>query len=428
MNVSYSALSASAALVFSSVFCALTSSCAPAEEPLVFDDAAAEGSAPLADDRFAPGGAVSDADLAGYHVALDCAISGEPVGTMTFELWTQAAPITTRNFLRLCDTGFYDGLSFHRIMRSFMIQGGDARGDGSGTSPFGSIQGEVSTEPERKHGYGVLSMARFGGDLDSASSQFFLCCDETEPVWNLDGQYASFGRLTSGVKTLEALASVEVGPSRSGEMSRPKVLATITKARVLEGAAPSGEEPMARPEVEVDLKGEPARVKVEIVSIPFAGLPGVEASLERTADEARAAGQAWVEHFADPATAPRPEAGDVGSPLLLLNHGLRDGEAERMRFDLFKEFQTRSTELQGRRRSGELSATEEREAAAALEDEFRGRIEAMQATHPTPRAAFEGRDAPAAKQCFALPVGGAAILDHDPRKGGVGVRVVHRLE
>ncbi|MEM7518562.1 MAG: hypothetical protein AAF368_16775, partial [Planctomycetota bacterium] len=181
-------------------------------------------------------------------------------------------------------------------------------------------------------------------------------------------------------------------------------------------------------QVEVDLKGEPARVKVEIVTVPFKGLPGVDATLERTSDEARALAQAWVDHFADSTKAARPEAGDVGSPLLLLNHGLRDGVAERMRFDLFKEFQTRSTELQQRRRSGELSPKEEREAAVALEEEFRERVEAMQATIPTPRAAFEGRDAPAAKQCFQLPVGGAAILDHDPKNGGIGFRVVHRLE
>ncbi|MEM8713042.1 MAG: peptidylprolyl isomerase, partial [Planctomycetota bacterium] len=378
MKVMLNALSASAALVLLSGVGTWVSSCAPAEESFVLSD---EPAAPQAKDRFAPGGAVSDADLARYHVALDCAIDGEAVGTMTFELWTEAAPITTRNFLRLCETGFYDGLSFHRIMRSFMVQGGDARGDGSGTSPFGSIEGEFSTEPERQHGYGVLSMARFGRDENSASSQFFLCCDETEPVWNLDGQYASFGRMTSGVKTLEAIANVEVGPSQRGEMSRPKVTAKITKARVLEGVAPTGEV-IERPEVEVDLKGEPARVKVEIVSIPFQGLPGVDASLKRTSDEARALAEAWVAHFADPEEAPRPEDGDLGTPLLLLNHGLRDGVAERKRFDLFKEFQIRSqqltAELRERRVKGELTPDEEREAGAALEEEFRGRIEAMQ--------------------------------------------------
>ena len=103
--------------------------------------------------------------------------------------------------------GFYDGLTFHRIIRSFMVQGGDPTGTGMGNGPYGTILAEFSDAPERAHGYGVLSMARMGNDENSASCQFFICCDEGPSVWGLDGNYASFGGVTSGLAALEALAS-----------------------------------------------------------------------------------------------------------------------------------------------------------------------------------------------------------------------------
>jgi hypothetical protein len=84
------------------------------------------GQTPAPDaNRFAPGGAIQDGQLGDYYITMTCDVDGRDVGTMTFDLWTEEAPVTTRNFLRLADEGFYDGLIFHRIMRNFMVQGGD---------------------------------------------------------------------------------------------------------------------------------------------------------------------------------------------------------------------------------------------------------------------------------------------------------------
>lgn len=191
-------------------------------------------------------GAVAQEDLGNYHVVMGIDINGKDVGDLTVELWSDAAPITTRNFLRLADEGFYDGLTFHRIMRDFMVQGGCPDGTGMGNSPYGKLQAEFSDLPERDHRYGVLSMARMGNDPNSASSQFFICCDDGPAHWNLDGKYTSFARLTNGVSTLEAMASVGV-MSTGRENSKPTVAVVIREARVAQGPAPKGDMPLVRP-------------------------------------------------------------------------------------------------------------------------------------------------------------------------------------
>ena len=112
-------------------------------------------------------------------------------GTVTLELDATAAPITVQNFLDLAGSGFYDGLTFHRIMDGFMIQGGDPLGNGTGGSGR-NITGEFALNGWNNpisHKAGVISMAR-ANPYDSASSQFFICVADSE---FLDGQYAAFG-------------------------------------------------------------------------------------------------------------------------------------------------------------------------------------------------------------------------------------------
>ncbi len=249
------------------------------ERPLLPSGYKASDQGPKRDPQFnfEPGGPIKDEQLTDYYVEMFCSIDGKPIGNMTFELWGDKAPITVRNWLRYCDEGFYDGLAFHRILRDFMLQGGDPLGDGSGDGTYGRIKGEMGTGPAREHGYGVLSMAR-GRSVDSASCQFFLCCAESQPVWNLDTQYASFGKMTTGVATLELMAMVPTTKGRSGEPSMPMRRVLIDQAVVRKGVAPKGEK-IERPPI--DLKGEPEKVTVRHVLISFKGaIPTAERSKE----------------------------------------------------------------------------------------------------------------------------------------------------
>ena len=124
-------------------------------------------------------------------------------GTITVELDGDAAPITVQNFMDLANAGFYDGLTFHRIISGFMMQGGDPNGNGTGGSE-NTIKGEFSANGVEKplsHTRGAISMARAQAP-DSASSQFFIChADSTF----LDGQYACFGYVTDGMDVVDAV-------------------------------------------------------------------------------------------------------------------------------------------------------------------------------------------------------------------------------
>jgi peptidyl-prolyl cis-trans isomerase B (cyclophilin B) len=124
-------------------------------------------------------------------------------GTITVELDGDAAPITVQNFMDLANDGFYDGLTFHRIIAGFMMQGGDPNGNGTGGSE-NTIKGEFSAngvENTLSHTRGAISMARSQA-YDSASSQFFIChADSTF----LDGQYACFGYVTDGMDVVDAV-------------------------------------------------------------------------------------------------------------------------------------------------------------------------------------------------------------------------------
>ncbi len=128
-------------------------------------------------------------------------------GVMSGELYPDIAPITVENFKKLADEKFYDGLTFHRIIKGFMIQGGDPEGTGMG-GPGYTIKGEFASngvQNDLKHTRGVLSMARTM-DPDSAGSQFFIMHQDAP---HLDGEYAAFGKITEGLDVLDRIASVK---------------------------------------------------------------------------------------------------------------------------------------------------------------------------------------------------------------------------
>ena len=129
--------------------------------------------------------------------------------TIKIEVDEQAAPVTAANFLKLVKEGFYDGLTFHRIIPGFMIQGGDPKGNGTGGSSQ-TIKGEFASNGFNNpihHVRGVISMAR-AMDPDSARSQFFNMHDEAA---YLDGQYAAFGKVVEGMDAVDEIASVPTG-------------------------------------------------------------------------------------------------------------------------------------------------------------------------------------------------------------------------
>ena len=142
-----------------------------------------------------------DADLlSGLHYA---EIEVEDYGTISLELDADTAPITVTNFVNLAKDGFYDGLTFHRIIDGFMIQGGDPLGNGTGGSDE-TIKGEFSdngVENDISHVRGTISMAR-SSDPESASSQFFIVHQDST---YLDGQYAAFGHVTDGMDVVDAI-------------------------------------------------------------------------------------------------------------------------------------------------------------------------------------------------------------------------------
>ena len=128
-------------------------------------------------------------------------------GVMSGELYPDIAPITVENFKKLADEKFYDGLTFHRIIKGFMMQGGDPEGTGMG-GPGYTIKGEFASngvQNDLKHTRGVLSMARTM-DPDSAGSQFFIMHQDAP---HLDGEYAAFGKITEGLDVLDRIASVK---------------------------------------------------------------------------------------------------------------------------------------------------------------------------------------------------------------------------
>jgi len=156
------------------------------------------------------------------------AIYMENGGVMHFELYPEIAPQTVENFVKLARAGFYDGLTFHRIILGFMAQGGCPDGTGGG-NPGYTIFGEFASngfENNLLHTRGVLSMARRGDDNDSAGSQFFIM-DQSSP--GLDGDYAAFGRVVDGFDVLDdIMATPNDGPNGSVAPALRPVISTIT--------------------------------------------------------------------------------------------------------------------------------------------------------------------------------------------------------
>lgn len=139
-------------------------------------------------------------------------------GTIKLELDADTAPITVANFVKLAEDGFYDGLTFHRIIDGFMIQGGDPLGNGTGGSEE-TIKGEFSdnnVENEISHVRGVISMARSQA-VDSASSQFFIVQSDST---FLDGQYAGFGKVTEGMDVVDKITKDAVATDNNGSIAK----------------------------------------------------------------------------------------------------------------------------------------------------------------------------------------------------------------
>jgi peptidyl-prolyl cis-trans isomerase B (cyclophilin B) len=124
------------------------------------------------------------------------------------ELYPDFAPETVKNFISLINSGFYDGLIFHRVIEGFMVQGGDPLGNGTG-GPGYSIKGEFRSngvDNNLKHQRGVISMAR-SSNPDSAGSQFFIVHEDAP---HLDGEYAAFGRVIEGMDVVDRIAAVQI--------------------------------------------------------------------------------------------------------------------------------------------------------------------------------------------------------------------------
>jgi peptidyl-prolyl cis-trans isomerase B (cyclophilin B) len=151
-------------------------------------------------------------------------------GDVVVRLRADIAPITVANFQKLVGKGFYNGLTFHRVMKGFMIQGGDPKGDGTGGSD-NTIKGEFKLNGVRNdlsHVAGVISMARRSSPMDSATSQFFIC--NADASRSLDGSYAAFGYVVAGLDVVLTVSEVEVKANASGnEVSVPVKPVVIEK-------------------------------------------------------------------------------------------------------------------------------------------------------------------------------------------------------
>jgi len=153
-------------------------------------------------------------------------------GDMVVQFWTDAAPNTIENFKKLARQGFYDGTIFHRIVKEFMIQGGDPNSkDPAKENSYGqggpgyNIKAEFN---DHSHDRGVISMAR-GPDPDSAGSQFFICL---APVHRLDHQYTTFGKLIKGQDVLEKIGDISTTRNSMGEPSKPTKRVVIETIKI----------------------------------------------------------------------------------------------------------------------------------------------------------------------------------------------------
>ncbi|MBQ7545916.1 MAG: peptidylprolyl isomerase [Clostridia bacterium] len=170
------------------------------------------------------------ADNASHSLVLFTMENGD---TFKVELYPEYAPKTVENFLGLVSEGFYDGLTFHRIVDDFMAQGGDPALSGKDEAP--SIPGEFTSngfaQNTLHHDRGVISMARTN-DPNSASSQFFICYSDRYSA-SLDGNYAAFGKVIEGMETVDSFLQVERTYNALGELAQPVTPIVIAHAEVV---------------------------------------------------------------------------------------------------------------------------------------------------------------------------------------------------
>jgi len=169
----------------------------------------------------------------------EMAVFKTTVGEMVVELWPEVAPKTVENFKTLAQKGFYDATAFHRIVKGFMIQGGDplskdaSREDRWGAGgPGYTVKAEFN---DRSHQRGVISMAR-SQDPNSAGSQFFICLGDAS---FLDRKYTAFGKLVSGDDVLGKIGDTPVGMSNGGEKSKPLTRIGVESIRIVPADAPN---------------------------------------------------------------------------------------------------------------------------------------------------------------------------------------------
>lgn len=154
--------------------------------------------------------------------------------TIILTLHPDQAPITCENFTKLVNEGFYNGLTFHRVVDDFMAQGGDPKGDGTGGSSE-TIKGEFKANGvnnELSHQRGIVSMAR-SMDYDSASSQFFICFNG-QHTDALDGNYAAFANVTEGMEVVDDFTKVDRDMNSNGEIAVPKTPIRMEKVEMIE--------------------------------------------------------------------------------------------------------------------------------------------------------------------------------------------------
>ena len=166
----------------------------------------------------------------------EVAVLKTALGDLVLEFWSDVAPKTVENFKKLAKEGFYDGTAFHRIVKGFMVQGGDPlTKDAKSEARWGTGDPGYKIKAEfnaKAHQFGVISMAR-SASPDSAGSQFFICLGDAA---FLDRQYTAFGRLIKGDEVLKALGSVETRVAGGGERSRPVQRQGVESVRIVDRA------------------------------------------------------------------------------------------------------------------------------------------------------------------------------------------------
>ena len=385
---------------------------------------------------FAPDGPISDEELRDYHVVIAATLDGQDLEEMAFTLWADRAPFTVRNFLRLASSGFYDGLTFHRVIRDFMIQGGCVQGNGLGKSPLGSIPGEFSNAADRDHLYGVLSMARAYGQPNSAGSQFFLINHEGHSSDSLNGEYASFGRLTKGVASLEALSNTPVVQDpTSGKPTKPTKRLAMRYVRVIKGPAPEGET-IERPfeASSVDLNGEPERVHVQMLLVGFEGSRTRATRTKQEAQELAKTLLGRLEEGADFESLAAEFSDDPQHVSLagqsgiygwrLLNTGIWDRESEKQIASMNRDGQSRARSLQAEQAAGTLGMEEFRQAVQELQKEIQGKLLSSIWVNrnqlPRPYSA--------ASRAFQMEVGESVLVEHDNSSNPLGWMLLRRVQ